>query len=353
VEYAVGIDYVTNMEIAMGVNSINQKGGGGGGGGTNRPGPVNWAATLGSLDYGIKLVDLADGAATIADMGVHHEATPVTKIIDNLSGRTLFKYDPIGSGRRVVPENVAFIMNEITSNDSNRLREFGSHGPLTFCDTSIGDAPAECARRVSAKTGTADYFLDNLTVGWTPDLLTAVWVGNSTRNCLQSKDYATVNHAVARGNVVEPEQRTVVPPSSYPSSPHDVAHYGLKPVASDHGCGHLDGIVSGYSGAAPIWHQFMYNALKGTPKAWYTRPADIVASGPGDDADFFIPSSTTSVPNGCFYWGTAPDPNNPCTYTGTEPPAGYVPPTPGPAEPAPTTAPAPRLCKHPPCRPAP
>ena len=133
VEYSLGIDYISNLEIAMGVKSIGDK--------DNRPAADQWAATLGSLSYGIKLIDLADGASTIANMGVHHDPMPVTKIVDAVSGRTIFKYDPIAAGHRVIPENVAFIMNEITSNDSNRLREFGAHGPLT-----LGD------RRVSAKS---------------------------------------------------------------------------------------------------------------------------------------------------------------------------------------------------------
>ena len=329
VEYSLGIDYVSNMEIAMGVKSIGDP--------HNRPAPTQWAATLGSLSQGIKLVELADGAATIADMGVQHDPMPVTKIIDNLSGRTIFKYDPIAAGRRVVPDNVAFIMNEITSNDNNRLREFGAHGPLT-----LGD------RRVSAKTGTADQFLDNLTVGWTPDLLTAVWVGNGTKNCLQPKDYQAMDRFIAHGNTVEPDQVD----HTYWYSPRDVKHYGFTPINGN--CGHLDGgLVSGYSGAAPIWHQFMDSALKGTPKDWYARPADVVASGAGDDANFFLPGIQNPT-SGCFYWGPAADPSNPCTYSGTSPPAGYVAPAPAPPPPPPvaTLPPGPgKPCKKPPCNP--
>jgi membrane peptidoglycan carboxypeptidase len=327
VEYSLGIDYVTNLEIAMGVKSLGDV--------KNRPAPTQWAATLGSLSYGIKLVELADGAATIADMGIHHDPVPATKIVDGVSGRTIFKYDPIAAGHRVIPDNVAFIMNEITSNDNNRLREFGAHGPLT-----LGD------RRVSAKTGTADYFLDNLTVGWTPDLLTAVWVGNGTRSCLDQTSQASVTRvksAMARGDIIEAGQSDAG--IGYPFSPGDLKHYGVKPVNGN--CGHLDGIVSGYSGAAPIWHQFMDTALKGTPKNWYARPADIVASGSGDDANFFLPGAQNPT-SGCFYWGPAPDPSNPCTYSGTAPPPGYVAPAP-PSPEAVVPTPRPKPCKKPPC----
>ena len=92
----------------------------------------------------------------------------------------------------MIPANVAYIMDEITSNDNNRIREFGRNGYLTLNP-----------RRVSAKTGTADFFMDNLTVGWTPNLLTAVWVGNAQRSCLQPKDYTYMENQIARGNIIE------------------------------------------------------------------------------------------------------------------------------------------------------
>ena len=78
-------------------------------------------------------------------------------------------------------------MDEITSNDNNRIREFGRNGYLTLNP-----------RRVSAKTGTADYFMDNLTVGWTPNSDTAVWVGNAQRSCLQPKDWKFMRTDCAR-----------------------------------------------------------------------------------------------------------------------------------------------------------
>jgi len=105
----------------------------------------------------ITLLDLADGAATLGDLGVQHNPMPVTRITSQQTGQTVFTYDPAAAGHQVIPANVAYIMDEITSNDNNRIREFGRNGYLT-----LG------SRRVSAKTGTADFFMDNLTVGWTP-----------------------------------------------------------------------------------------------------------------------------------------------------------------------------------------
>src|SRR2546429_582394 len=74
----------------------------------------------------------------------------------------------------------------------------------------------------------------------------------------------------------------------------------------------------------------MTQQLKGTPKHWYTTPPDVIQSGSGDNADFFLPSARTSGGT-CYYWGPAPDPQNPCQYTGAGPPPNLAPPTPTPA----------------------
>jgi membrane peptidoglycan carboxypeptidase len=281
VEAGTGIPYIDSVEEAVGVNSINSTCKDASGNTvSNLPGPYDYAATLGGLTCGISVLDLANGASTIADMGVHHPATPVAKIVAPATSRTLYDYDPTKTGVRVIPDNVAFIMNEITSNDANRQPEFGTNGPLTLPD-----------RRVSAKTGTGEDYTDNLTVGWTPELLTAVWVGNPTPIC--------------------PGNASVLPDGAP--------------------CGSLSGVVSGTTGAAPIWHNYMTQAVQGLPKDWYPRPSDVVASGQGDDANFFIPTPTSgpsafspsSGRGNCIYWQPRPDPNNPCTYVGTSPPAGH------------------------------
>jgi membrane peptidoglycan carboxypeptidase len=325
VEYATGINYISNLELAMGVHSIDQNCENGQA--VNWPPPDEWAATLGSLTCGITLLDLADGAATIADMGVQHNPMPVTSIVAEATGKTVWTYNPTAAGRQALPANVAYIMNQITSNDGNRLKEFGPNGYLTLNP-----------RRVSAKTGTAPFFIDNLTVGWTPSLLTAVWVGSGTQSCLQPKDQAFMRNQIARGNIVNGENKY-----TDPFSPSDLRHYGLTPINGD--CGHLDGIVSGYSGAAPIWHIYMSAALKGVPDTWYTRPTDIFADGPGENANFYLPGTQPGVSTNCTYYGPAPLPTQTCTYAG--PTKAAPPPSPSPS-PGPTPGPSPTPIPTPP-----
>ena len=321
VEVAVGIPYITSLEIAAGITSYASPPFSLGG---DRPGATDYSATLGG--FPVTPLELAVGAATIADLGVHHDPSPVDHIVDRITGKALFTLNPDATARRVVPENVAFIINEITSNDANRVMDFGAHGDLTLPD-----------RRVSAKTGTAEFFLDNWTVGWTPDLVSTVWVGNPGNSCLKSTDVAAMQRAIARGNVLYNGQDI-----SYPYSPQDLAHYGMKP--RNNSCGHLEG-SSGITGAAPIWNADMRAALAGTKADWYTIPKDVIQVGSGDNADFYLPGTQKggSVGGGCTYWGpvgSSPPAGLPpdCRYTGTSPPGAT---TPSPTSPA--GAPAPSL----------
>ena len=81
-------------------------------------------------------------------------------------------------------------------------------------------ASCSLSRPAAAKTGTTTDFRDNWTVGYTPDLVVGVWVGNA--------DNAPMRE------------------------------------------------TSGVSGAAPIWHDFMEAALKGRPAQEFERPAGLV-----------------------------------------------------------------------------
>ncbi len=317
VEAKVGIPMITDLEIAAGLKSLANK--------DNRPAPTQYSATLGGLRQGVSPLEMADGVSTIADLGVQHDATPVLRITDRTTHTAKWAHDAGKEGRRVVPENVAFIMSEITSNDHNRYREFGPNGDLTLKD-----------RRVSAKTGTTENFVSNWTVGWTPDLVSVVVVANPWASCLNPDDTGKLKAKLGRnaGDV-----------NNTPYSPSDITGYGLKPL-NDH-CGPLQG-STGITGAAPIWHNYMTQALAKTPKDWYTKPADVVATGKSDDSNFFVPGTEGSS---CYYYAPAADPNNPCTYSGTTPPPPPSPtPTPAPAPGQPTpTAPA----LPPPATPAP
>jgi len=310
VEAAVGIPYITDLEIAAGLTSLADPG--------NRPAPLQYAATLGGLRLGLSPLEMAEGVSTIASLGVHHDRAPVLKISTSANGRVIYVHDPKQEGRRVLPQNVAYILDEMTSNDKNRVLEFGPKSALTLPD-----------RRVSAKTGTTESFTDNWTVGWNPDLATVVWVGNPSPSCLRPEDRPALQAALSRGRYLYAGQTL---DDHY--SPGELAHYRLAPL-NDH-CGHLEG-STGVTGAAPIWHDYMARALAGTPPDWYARPPDLTSDGVGDDANFFLADKLVPVAS-CAYYAPAPDPANHCTYGGAQPPAAPPGAPPPPATPSPKPA---------------
>jgi membrane peptidoglycan carboxypeptidase len=86
---------------------------------------------------------------------------------------------------------------------------------------SVGpDSVLRLSRPAAVKTGTTNEFRDNWTIGFSPDIVTGVWVGNADRTPM------------------------------------------------------ID--VSGLAGAGPIWHNFMERAHEGLPARDFTRPPTII-----------------------------------------------------------------------------
>lgn len=207
--------------------------------------------TLGG--YPITLLEHVAGMATYADMGVYHTPEAVLEVTDS-HGQPLYRTHPEQRARLVIDPAVAFIMANIMSDDQNRCMIFGCNSALHWSD-----------RIVAAKTGTTDNFKDAVTVAFTPDLATGLWVGDILNN----------NYTMIRGS---------------------------------------DGVFV----ASPGVHEFVSNALAGVPgNRWYTAPPGVVFQGgdwyltdttkvdklPGDNPPSPTPSDTQYV--------VPPDPGGP------------------------------------------
>ena len=181
--------------------------------------------TLGG--YGETPLQMATGASVLAAGGLLRQIHSVVSIT-NPDGTSIFKSDPNQGAKQVVDPKVAFIMDQIMSDDSNRAMIFGRGTPLT-----LG------GRHVGAKTGTTDNFTDGWTLGYTPDLAAAVWMGN-------------------------PDFSPMVKGS--------------------------DGVFV----AAPAWHNFMQGALDAMGKGdiWFAEPAGL---GHANGA-WFLPGTSPSTP---------------------------------------------------------
>ena len=179
------------------------------------------ALTLGGGE--VKPLDMAYAYGVIANMGVmagqpvpperqragHRTLEPVSILrVEDAAGNILWQYTQPQT-QQVLEPAVAYLMADILSDNDARAPAFGRNSPLYFKD-----------RRVAAKTGTTNDFRDNWTIGFTPQIAVAVWVGNNNNDPMKD--------------------------------------------------------VTGLTGAAPIWHDVMAYALRDQPAEWYLRPPGLV-----------------------------------------------------------------------------
>jgi penicillin-binding protein 1A len=110
----------------------------------------------------ISPLDLASAYATLADGGVAHQPTILTKVVFP-GGHG--EQAPKPHGKRVVDAKVAAVVTRI-------LQENVQAG--------TGTAAALAGRPAAGKTGTTTSFADAWFAGWVPQLTTVVWVGYPT-----------------------------------------------------------------------------------------------------------------------------------------------------------------------------
>ncbi|MGQ9674809.1 MAG: penicillin-binding protein 1C [Chloroflexota bacterium] len=135
-----------------------------------------------------------------------YEPVVILKVTD-AQGEVLYEHQP-SPGKQVIRPETAHLITSILSDDKAREGTYGRHSFL------------ELSRPAAAKTGTTEFYQDGWTVGYTPDLVTGVWVGNA-------------NNEPMRG-------------------------------------------VYGVSGAGYIWHNFMEEALKDKPKLEFPKSDGLV-----------------------------------------------------------------------------
>ena len=119
------------------------------------------AEAIGGLAYGVTPLEQADGYATLANGGTHHDPTAISKV-EFPDG----KVDEIESeeGERVLTTGQAY---DVT----NVLKGVITQG------TGAGYTNLPCSE-VAGKTGTSEGESDAWFVGFTPEFSTAVWVGH-------------------------------------------------------------------------------------------------------------------------------------------------------------------------------
>ncbi|MFH1832879.1 MAG: transglycosylase domain-containing protein [Candidatus Levyibacteriota bacterium] len=179
-----GVETMTATTSAMGITTLNE------------PEKYGLSLTLGGGE--VSMYDMATAFGVFANQGYRVDLHPILKVTDS-KGKVLEEYIPLQSpifGRKVLPSGVTFIISNILMDNNARAMAFGTNSELKISD-----------KAVPVKTGTTNDFRDNWTIGYTPEHLVVVWVGNND------------------------------------NSP-------------------MGGVVSGVTGAAPIWHEIMAELLK-------------------------------------------------------------------------------------------
>ncbi|MDQ2967420.1 MAG: penicillin-binding transpeptidase domain-containing protein, partial [Actinomycetota bacterium] len=132
----------------------------------------DWDRSRLGLSFGIgagemRLIDMASAYQVIANMGMRVEPTYILKIVDP-SGKVVKDYSK-PEGRQVIDQRYAWVMANILKDNTDT----GPNGSFVFSSfTSIG-------RTAALKTGTTDNLQDVLAIGFVPQRLTAIWMGNS------------------------------------------------------------------------------------------------------------------------------------------------------------------------------
>ena len=210
VQQFAGLDETVELAHTLGITTLQDR---------SRIGP---ALALGSNE--VRLLDLtaaygvlANGGRRVVPTGIlcirDARGRIVEQLGDGCSQRVLgdpAEVPTVPLQERVLNDGLAFLMTSILSDAEARIPSFGTAGEALELE----------GRPAAAKTGTTEDARDALTVGYTPQLVVGVWVGNSD--------------------------------------------------------GHATDGVTGVRGAAPIWKSFMEAALKGQPVLAWAPPQSVV-----------------------------------------------------------------------------
>lgn len=133
----------------------------------------------------VTMIEMSQAFSAFANEGVPRKLTGILEVKDK-NGKTLYEYkDPnlvedvskdldfpnflAIQGKRAISKEAAFIISHILQDNAARSTAFGPASSLVV----------KGKKGVSVKTGTTNDLRDNWTIGYTPNFLVAVWVGNN------------------------------------------------------------------------------------------------------------------------------------------------------------------------------
>jgi membrane peptidoglycan carboxypeptidase len=184
-----------------------------------QPDRYGLSVTLGGGE--VKLLDLTYAYSVFANSGNQvgadvpadrreqgfRQVDPVSILkVTNSGGKVLYEYRP--DTAQAEDPRLVYQITSILSDDKARRPTYGANSPLVLPN-----------RPAAVKTGTTDEYRDSWVVGYTPDLVAGVWVGNTDNTPMKD--------------------------------------------------------VQGVAGAGQIWHDFMVGALANTPVSQFKAPQGV------------------------------------------------------------------------------
>ncbi|MDQ6613666.1 MAG: transglycosylase domain-containing protein [Actinomycetota bacterium] len=251
----VGVAKTAEMAHRLGVTSINPNG--------KDPSGQSYGPglTLGTPD--VSPLDMAAAYGVFAARGMQFPATPVTRVV--AADGSVLEDNRSRAGTRVIATSVADGVTDV-------LKDVIGYG--TGVAANIGRPNG-----TAGKTGTSESYSDAWFVGYTPQLVTSVWMGYTK---------------------------------------------GRQPLVN------IKGLPQVFGGTLPAqtWHDFMTAALAGTPAEDFAVPVPIVPPTTAYTAPVYVPPPPTTstsfpIPTTDTTTPYVPVPYVPPTYV----PPTYVPPT--------------------------
>ena len=193
----VGVDKIIANAEKMGISTMVESG---------AYSDANLAMALGGLSKGVNPLEMAAAYGVLATNGMYCKPIALLKIVDR-EGKVLYEAKK-SEAKRVIDAEAAYLT-------TNMMQDVFVSG--TASGMGIG-------RQAAGKTGTSDTYIDAWFVGYTPNLSTAVWVGDDN------------------------------------NKPMNYMYGSVAPLS--------------------IWHDFMVNALASAPAASFVNPGVTVPPEP-------------------------------------------------------------------------
>lgn len=151
----LGVDQALSTAKRMGISTLDRD-----------PSEYGLALALGAGE--VKLTDMVHAYSAFANGGKQYNSTSILSVEDKFN-KQIFKANK--QSDQVVDEGAAFLISDILSDNSARAPTFG--GALNL------------SRDTAVKTGSTDDNRDAWTIGYTPNLVVGVWVGNNENEVMQ------------------------------------------------------------------------------------------------------------------------------------------------------------------------